>query len=367
MKIIDRSRVHKHGRQGWITLAFSVFWSIQTSTVVTADSAYAATNPTPTVSPTSAPTAKRRHKTDSFRLPVFEKPSNPHSTEMSPDAVQLAATLGLTEKLARLKELQKQAQQQSPLPMDLRQDITETRLEILELIEQARLDIDFVAAEIEEEQASIEEVLRWYISERDERVNRANRHAFRTNGVLWAAAEAIAIPTYKYPRLSVPSGVLGIVAGLVPCMFSEIAMRSGGGRHHDRKAYPNMLCKFYDLPTTPRTEYPQSIWMHLNSPPCGADKRSRREILMDHWIDNQNIQTLKYGISDEKIKRISGVDQTDISIELLNDRASMLRELKACVLQMTRPLMEINMCLRDKKQVSARLIGTTETDLPSTQ
>jgi len=359
MKINDRSRMRKlNSRQGWITLAVSVLY-FQTNGLLGMDSASAATNPTP------APIKTKKLKTDSFRLPIFEKPSNPHSAEMSPDAVQLATTLGLTEKLSRLKDLQKQAQQQSPVPMELRQDITESRLEILEIIEQARLDIDFVAAEIEEEQASIEEVLRWYISERDERVSRANINAFRTNGVLWAAAEAFTVPSYKYPRLSIPSGVLGIVAGLVPSMFSEIAIRSGGGRHHERKAYPNMLCKFYDLPTTPRTEYPESIWTHLNLSPCGPDTRTRRAILMDHWIDNKNIHTLRKGVSAEKINRITGVDQTDISIDLLNDRASMLRELKACVLQMTRPLMELNMCLRDKKQVSGRLIGATETDQPT--
>lgn len=335
-------------RMGWISLVSLLHL------LVNINSAYAASNPT------QSPTPKRHLKSDDFRLPIFEKPSNPHSPELSPDAVQLASTLGLTEKFSRLRELQRQQSANGAAPIELRQDITESRLEILEIIEQARLDIDFVAAEIEEEQASIEEVLKCYVNERDERVTRANVNAFRTNGVLWAAAEAFTVPSYKYPKLSIPSGVLGIVAGLVPSMFSEIAIRSGGGLHHERKAYPNMLCKFYDLPTSPRTEYPESIWTHLNLPPSGKDTRTRRAILMDHWIDNKNIQTLNNGISKDKINRISGIDQTDISIDLLNDRASMLRELKACVLQMTRPLMELNMCLRDKKRVSGKLIGDAE-------
>jgi hypothetical protein len=303
---------------------------------------------------TTAPT-KKKHKADKIQLPIFEKPSNPHSSDLSPDAVQLADSLKLTERFARLKQLQEQAQQQATsgrVSSDLRQDIAELRIEVLEIIEQTRLEIDFAAAEIEEEQASVEEVLKWYETERNDRVDRANLWAFRTNGILWAAAEALSIPSYKYPRLSVPSGTVGIIAGLVPSIFSVAAVRSSGGKHHEREAYPNMLCKFYDQPVTPRTDYPESVWAHLNSNANGS-KLTRRETLLNHWVHNENIETFKHGLSSERIKRITGIDQSDINLDLLNDRASMLRDLKATVMQMTRPLMELSMCLRDKKQIAA--------------
>lgn len=299
--------------------------------------------------------SKKKNEADKIRLPIFEKPSDPYSPNLSPDAVQLAETLNLIPQLTKLKRLQAEARQQASsgrVSVELRQDITDLRVEIIEAIEQTRLEIDFAAAEIEEEQAAVEEVLTWYENERNERVNRANLWAFRTNGILWAAAEAFAIPCYKYPRYSIPSGSVGIVAGLVPSMFSEFAMRSAGGKHHERKAYPNMLCKFYGLPVSPRTDYPESVWKHLNMPPTNSSI-TRREMLLAHWQDNQNIHTLKSGVTSEKIKRIAGIDQSDISIDLLNDRASMLRDLKAAVLQMTRPLMELSMCLRDKKQIAS--------------
>jgi len=73
---------------------------------------------------------------------------------------------------------------------------------------------------------------------------------------------------------------------------------------------------------------------------------------MNHWINSPNIITLRKGFSDYTLKRIAGVDQSDISIALLNDRASMLREVKSCVMHMTRPLMELHMVLRGKKQAS---------------
>lgn len=294
---------------------------------------------------------------DFVRPQHFDKASDPHSLELSPDAMQLADALQLSDRFLKLKQLQKRAQSeasQGSVSLELRQDISETRIEIIELIEQTRLDIDFAAAEIEEEQASVEEVLKFYINERDERVFRSNLWSFRTNGVLWAACEGFSIPTYKYPKLSIPSGTLGIIAGLLPSVFSLVALRSAGGKHYEREPQPNMLSKVYNLPTTPRIEYPPSVWAHLNSPAAG-DTRTRRETLMKHWVNNQNIRTLRTGVSDGKIKRLAGVDQRDITIDLLTDRASMLRDLKSCVMQMTRPLMELSMCLRDKKQLSGRL------------
>lgn len=305
----------------------------------------------------SGTTGKRKAlKTDDFRFPVFHKQtmSDPHSRDLSPDAVQLADNIGLAEKLARLDQLEEQAKRFDKPPVELRQDMTDLRVEIIALIEQTRLEIDFVVAEIDEEQSLHQEVLTWYTNERDERVNKANLWAFRTNGILWAASESLAIPSYKQPKLSIPSGTLGIIAGLVPSVFSIVAVRSAGGKHHGRKSYPNMLCKIYDLPTTPRTEYPDSVWKHLNSPPSGDSTKTRRELLIDHWMHNKNIQILKDGVTPYKIERITGVEQGDMSIELLTDRTSMLREVKACVLQMTRPLMELSMCLRNQKQLAAK-------------
>lgn len=321
----------------------SIFNSSSSSTSNTPIAASKATKRTP----------RRKHSKDRIRTPVFEKHSDPYSTTLSPDAVLLAKSLNLIEPLERLSKLKQQAKQGAAtgaVSVSLRQDITELRTDILEVIEQTRLEIDFTSAEIEEEQATVEEVLKWYVNERDVRVERANRWAFRTNGILWAAAESFTIPSYKDPRFSIPSGTLGIIAGLVPSIFSSVALRSSGGRHHDRRPHPNMLCKIYDYPVIPRTDYPESVWNYINSKPTNSNL-TRREVLRDHWVHNDNIFTLQKGENDERLRKITGIDQSDVSIDLLNDRASMLRDLHAAVMEMTRPLMEISMCLRGKKDL----------------
>jgi hypothetical protein len=75
------------------------------------------------------------------------------------------------------------------LPVELRQERNELHLEILDNVEETRLQIDFVTAEIDEEQVILEEGMRIFMEERDERVNRANFWAFRTNGALWPIAD----------------------------------------------------------------------------------------------------------------------------------------------------------------------------------
>ena len=284
-------------------------------------------------------------------MPIFETPSDPNSFDLSPDAVQFSDALGLTGKLKRLDELRKQLEQfkGQRAPLELRQDVIELKTDLMASIQQARLEIDFVVAEIEEEETIFEESLRAYTNERDARVNKANLWAFRTNGVLWAGAEALDIPTYRTAKLSIPSGAIGIAAGLVPSIFSAFAVRASMGLHHERESYPNILSKLYSFPTSPRIEFPESVWTHLNSKPAGEEKQTRRELLMEHWRHNRNITLFKTGETNERLSLLTGITQRRIDMELLNDRLTMIRELKAVVLQMNRLLLEINMVMQEKK------------------
>lgn len=285
---------------------------------------------------------------------ILQCKSDPYSPGLSPEAVQLADILHITDKLKKVQQLQQQIAQftdQKP-PVELRQDLTDLKLDLLQIIEQTQLDIDFVASEIEEEDARFLEWLRTFEEDRDNRVNRANINAFRTNGVLWAVAEALDIPTYAAPKYSIPSGALGIIAGLVPSVFSEYAVRVEGGGKYVRNAHPNMLSKIYGFPTHEGIEYPESVWTYLNTPPPEeGEKRSRRDLLIDHWLTDQNIHIFKNGASKDDLVLLTGASQPKVSIDLLHDRLTMLCEVEAVSLQMHRPLLELNMALQGKKKM----------------
>lgn len=281
--------------------------------------------------------------------PMFPNFSDPSSGELSYDALQMAKLLGLEDKLKRLVELRSEGADSFARNHD---EILDLKFDILDTVEETRLQIDFVQAEIEEEMNILEEAGRVFRDQRDERVNRANQLAFRTNGILWTVAEALSIPTFKKPRLSVPSGSVGIIAGIVPSIFSEYAVLAGAGNRYTRRSYPNILTGIYDLPVIARITFPDIVWQFLNSRPSG-ETVSRKEIMRETWLHNENIHVFKGGVNEHKIKLLTGNEPYTASLELVSDKLIMLGQVKTVVLQMSRPLLEICMVARGKKNFSA--------------
>jgi hypothetical protein len=293
--------------------------------------------------------------------PIFSTHSNPLDKEISADAIQLIEILGLQNKLQRLLEINTLAgDNPSRLSTELRQERSELHLEILGTVEETRLQIDFVTAEIDEEQVILEEALRIFSEERDERVNRANLWAFRTNGALWAVAEALTIPSYKSPKLSIPSGAVGIIAGIVPSVFSAYATRASDGGSFKRQIYPNMMTGIYNLPTIPRVEFPDVVWHWLNSCP-GDDKRTRREVMIEHWRDDKNIHIFSKGIDHDKLMLLTGNEPYSTDMKLISDKLIIMGQLKAVTLQMSRPLLEICMAARGKKHFQGTVLNKEST------
>jgi hypothetical protein len=294
-------------------------------------------------------------KSRDFPIAVFEKLTDPGSPFMSADGMQLAESMGLRKKLERLSVLNAlhgALSEGERLTSEQREERSDLRFAVLESVEETRLQIDYIVAEIDEEQAILNEAVRLYSTDRDNRVNRANLLAFRTNGVLWAVAEALDIPTYKTPQLSIPSGAVGIVAGIVPSIFSIYATHSSNGSRYSRKPYPNILSKFYDFPTIPRIEYPPTVWDYFNAKPHGA-AHTRREMIQKNWLEDNNIHIFKGGTSDEKLKKLTGNEPYVADMNLIEDKLIMMDQIKAVTLQMSRPLLEICMVARGKKRFVA--------------
>ena len=171
--------------------------------------------------------ARLHHKSDGIpkppRLPIIDL----HSPQASPEAVALANRLHIMPLFQRLENLHLQVQEFSAdkLSLDVREDLRDTKEAIRDTIEQTRLELGFAEAELSAEIAVQSELLRDYLEIRDNHINAVNNWSFRTNGVLWAIAEGLDIPTYNNPKLSIPSGSIGILAGIVPSVFSLIAVK----------------------------------------------------------------------------------------------------------------------------------------------
>jgi len=282
--------------------------------------------------------------------PLFELETSLDSRDISRESIQLAAIIDVLKPLKRLQALRRKRASTNLLTQEEWQEYTDLRLDVTEKIQQARLDIDFVASEIEEEMTGGREIYETYSNRRDAMINRANAYAFRTNGVLWAVAEALDIPTYARPRYSISSGTIGILAGLIPTAFSLYAVHSMAGRHYQRKPYPNMLSKLFGEPVLMRNDFPSSIWRYLSAVPDGGTK-SRKEMMIDYWLEDKNIACLKDAANQGQVDLVTGARQRAVTIQVMNDRLTMLGQLKSVVMHMTRPLLELQMIERGLKDI----------------
>jgi len=264
----------------------------------------------------------------------------------------LAQQLQVESKLREVVAVRQLRQANAPVSADRLEQYRDFKDDVLEAIEQSRMEIDYAQAELSREEAVYSEMLGVYVFDRDRKVALANAWGYRTNGVLWAVAEALDIPTYKQPKYSIPSGAIGIVAGLVPSAFSLYALRKEGGGKFDRVPHPNMLSKVFAYPVTPEIDYPDSVWTWLNSaPPTDARHLTRINFIKAWWLKDANLRTLNGQTSKPKLDLLTGSVQNDLTIQLINDRLAMLRHMHALILQMDRPLLELMMAVRGYKSM----------------
>ncbi|PWT94357.1 MAG: hypothetical protein C5B53_13340 [Candidatus Melainabacteria bacterium] len=295
----------------------------------------------------------RTHRDCQSRLPVFSQ-SDLHSDVASPEAVELARHLELIPLFQRLEELRDKVQPpgRQSSNTELREEFRDIKEEITEKIVQTRLEVDFVQAELAVELAAHNELLNTYSRARDDAVNRTNIWAFRTNGALWAVAEGLDIPTYKKPRYSIPSGSIGIIAGIVPSVFSAFAVRESSGFGYEREPYPNMLTQLFDYPRLTRTDIPASVLTYLHAKPAYAEHgESRADWLVNRWVDDKNLSVFNDRKSRSQKDAITGMVQSHLTIQLVSDRLTMLQQLSAMINQINRPLLELMMVVRGTKHL----------------
>lgn len=296
---------------------------------------------------------------NSVRVPgkILQVRIDLRSSNMSPEAVALGNQLGLTSYLQRIQSLRAQMKgrdDKDPEIAELRMELNEARQEALEIVTQTDLEADYVEAQIVEEQSLYADMLQHMTAERDRNVAITNAVSFGTNGALWAVCEAIAIPTYKQPILSIPSGILGVLAGVVPSFASFYAMRQVSGKKYSYKEEPNMLSKLFDRQVGLHCEYPDSVWNYLTAvPPSDASGKRRVDQIIDRWVEDNNIPSFTSRTSARQVDLITAsksIPKT-LTIDLLSTRQTMLDQLTSEVLKMKRLLLELMLAVRGAKQL----------------
>ncbi|MBC7996678.1 MAG: hypothetical protein IAF58_01975, partial [Leptolyngbya sp.] len=111
-----------------------------------------------------------------------------HSTEVSPDALGFAEQVNLLPILKKIQELKARIGSSSISDADkmiARAELSEARQSAIEIIQQVDLEVDYVEAQISEEQSLYADMLQHMTSERDKSVALTNVVGFGANGVLW--------------------------------------------------------------------------------------------------------------------------------------------------------------------------------------
>ena len=281
-----------------------------------------------------------------------------NSTTLAPNSVQLAKTIGLTPVLEQIRDLRERLESMDQSPtlerLTARQDLSDALLKAQLIIEKTELEIGFTIAEIAAENEVYEEILATFTNDRDKSVARTNALAFISNGVLWAICEALAIPTYRNANFAIPSGIVGIPAGVVPSIASMYTLKQLNGKKKTSEVEPNMLAKLFNYPTTNNIDYPESIWQFLNQVPANdPNGKTRRNQLIDRWITDANMPDFTDRDSKKQIEVLTATvaQRKGLTINSLTARGVMLQQLSAEILKMQRMLLDLMLVVQGEKQV----------------
>ncbi len=296
--------------------------------------------------------------TTDFPTQILKSGINLNSPELSANSQQLADTIGITPLLERSQQLRSRitafGDQQSVESLAARQELYDVTDKIAMLVQRTDLEIDFAVAEMDAEIQVYQEILNTFTGDRDKAIARTNAISFISNGALWAVTEALAIPSYKYAKFAIPSGIVGIPAGLVPSIASMYTFKQINGKKRTSEVEPNMLAKLFNYPTNPEIEYPSCVWNYLHQVPA-SDPASKKRLdqMIDRWISDANIPGFTDRNSKQQLDVITAsiAQRKGLSISTLTARCVMLEQLQAEVWKMKRMLLELAMAARFEKQV----------------
>jgi hypothetical protein len=306
----------------------------------------------------SAIAGEQSANSEAFPKQILRAGVNLKSKMISENSRQLAEELNLMPLLLRIQNLRKQVDpdnvEMTIESIALHQQLTSSTVKAMQVIDETNLAVEFVLAEIGAEHTLYSSVLSTFSGDRDRAVLKTNALSFIANGALWAIGEALDIPTNRVPNLSVPSGTLGVLAGVVPSIASIYALKQLDGKKAISENEPNMLAKLFDYHTDDDIEYPAPVWSFLNAVPASSpNAKPRVDQLVDRWISDKNISNFTDRTSKEQLDVITASvpHKKGMSINTLNARMSMLQQLGAEILKMKRLLYELSLVVNGEKSV----------------
>jgi hypothetical protein len=227
----------------------------------------------------------------------------------SPQRLTSETTAELIKVSSELSQLQKLSA--SPGPED-RWEILWLHQRISEQVMAASLQVDATIAQIDNEIARSNEVRGFLADRRDRTVSRANLLSVLVGGAVGATSSGLQLSS----SLTKPAAGVGIGAGTLSAGLALVGIREEKGKSSRFNFESNMLAEFFDRPTLPNSQYPETIWIFLNEPSrSGAPGVTRKQELLQTWVQVKRIDSLS---STEKIDHLTS--QPSESLKLRRSR-----------------------------------------------
>jgi hypothetical protein len=260
---------------------------------------------------------------------------------LSPEAAQVADQIGVTPLLKLLERLPGGSPAEGPRvsleSLAVRQEVTERVLS-------SALEIDSVNAVIDSEVEQIRGIRADLQAKTDKAQKIINIASIVTGGVAGAVTSAL---QFKSSTVNLGNGI-GVAGGAGSVLLSMIGIHKQGGGRRTLGDSPRMLARFFGRQTDASeaipSVYPEDVWSYLNSAtPSQPNGGTRREQLIAKWRSDGRVQPDGSPKGERRIESLSGniAQVRKLSISDLNDRVTMLHDVRARVSLMKRGLSEI--------------------------
>ena len=248
--------------------------------------------------------------------------SRPMPSESTAELIRVSVELNQLRKLSA-----------SPETAD-RWQILWLHQRISEQVMAASLQVDATIAQIDNEIARSNEVRGFLADRRDRTVSRANLLSVLVGGTVGATASGLQLSS----NLTKPAAGVGIGAGTLSAGLALVGIHEEKGQSSRFNFESNMLAEFFDRPTLPNSQYPETIWIFLNEPsPTGLAGVTRKQELLQTWVQVKRIDSLS---STEKIDHLTSQpsESLKLSIDDFEDRGAMLQDVRARISYLKRDL-----------------------------
>ncbi|MBI2811645.1 MAG: hypothetical protein HYX67_12580 [Candidatus Melainabacteria bacterium] len=263
---------------------------------------------------------------------------------LSPTAREVSKDIGVSNYIKDLEALRAKSLNPDAIKLDVQ--FLFVKQQMTEILLTTFLETRDVVSDVDTEMSQSSELKDLLESRRDRAIRLNNITNFTSGGALAMIGSGIQIGGGA--AINNAGNVMEVAAGAVATGISTYALKQSNGEKRSAGVNPNMLARIFNLPSGKDKDFPTPIWNFLNEPIPGGKGESRRDLLIERWVQLGRIPPPSSKAGQRRIALLAGtVAQTHaVTIDLLDDRVAMLNDMRAAVGSMSRELLEIMKVMR---------------------